>query len=150
MTYDSRIDTYEHIAVVRMYLMDVVEQLIHRSLVHDNSKLVEPELSVFNEYSPKLRNTVYGSDEYKTYLKEMGVALEHHYAHNSHHPEFHESGMEGMTLIDLVELFCDWVAATKRHADGDIYRSIEQNQERFRYPRMVKRILLNTAKAMKL
>jgi len=33
----------------------------------------------------------YGSDEYKECLKQMGVALRHHYLHNRHHPEFWES-----------------------------------------------------------
>ena len=34
-----------------------------------------------------------------------------------------------MNLVDIVEMFCDWLAATKRHDDGDIYKSIEHNSK---------------------
>ncbi len=36
-----------------------------------------------------------------------------------------------MNLVDLIEMFCDWLASTQRHADGDIYKSIEISRERF-------------------
>lgn len=63
---------------------------------------------------------------------------------NSHHPEFYENGICGMNLLDLVEMLCDWKAATLRHNDGDIRRSIEINQKRFGYSDELKQILLNT------
>jgi hypothetical protein len=144
VTYDSRPDTHEHIFHVRDRLTMAVGELIERAADHDRSKLEEPELSVFNEYTPKLRDSTYGSDEYKTFLEGMGEGLRHHYAANRHHPEHFEDGIRGMNLIDLVEMLCDWKAATLRHADGDIRRSIEQNQERFGYSDELKAILLNT------
>lgn len=36
-----------------------------------------------------------------------------------------------MDLFDIIELFVDWIGATKRHNDGDIFKSIKHNQERF-------------------
>jgi hypothetical protein len=42
-------------------------------------------------------------------------------------------------------MFCDWKAATLRHKDGDIIKSIEQNQKRFGYSDELKAIFLNTA-----
>jgi hypothetical protein len=87
-------------------------------------------------------------DEYKSYLTGMGEALKHHYAHNSHHPEHYEDGIAGMSLLDLVEMLCDWKAATERHADGDLRRSIEQNQERFGYSDELRSILENTAREL--
>jgi hypothetical protein len=42
-------------------------------------------------------------------------------------------------------MICDWLAAVKRHKDGDIFRSIEVNQERFGYSDEIKEILKNTA-----
>jgi hypothetical protein len=53
-------------------------------------------------------------------------------------------GLSGMTLVDLVEMLCDWKAATLRHADGDIRKSIEGNQKRFGYSDELKQIMLNT------
>lgn len=142
--YDSRPETYEHIGVVRSYLSAVVKDLLDRAQGHDASKLVDPERETFDEYTPKLKHSTFGSDEYKSFLVGMGEGLQHHYAHNRHHPEHHAEGIDGMSLLDLVEMICDWLAATQRHADGDIRRSIDINQERFGYDDQVKRILHNT------
>lgn len=49
-----------------------------------------------------------------------------------------------MNLVDLIEMLCDWVAATKRHEDGDILKSLEINQKRFGYSDEFKNILKNT------
>lgn len=164
--FDSRPDTYDHIGKVRANLNRVIRALIHRAEVHDQSKLEEPELSVFNEYTPKLAESTYGSDEYKSFLEGMKAGLDHHYAQNDHHPEhFYDpdpvvsysageptsrwnraplTGIQAMDLVQLVEMLCDWKAATERHEDGDIRRSIEVNQERFGYGDELKQILLNT------
>jgi hypothetical protein len=146
--YDSRPETYEHITVVRSLLHEVVKELLDRAHGHDASKLVDPELETFNEYTPKLKHSTFGSDEYKGFLKGMGAGLQHHYAENRHHPEHHLDGIDGMTLIDLVEMICDWIAATQRHADGDIGRSLEVNQERFGYGDQLKRIMANTVASL--
>ena len=74
----------------------------------------------------------------------MKPALEHHYKENRHHPEHFENGIKGMTLIDLVEMISDWKAASERHNNGDIIKSIEINQKRFGYSDDIKQILLNT------
>jgi hypothetical protein len=42
-------------------------------------------------------------------------------------------------------MLADWKAATLRHADGDLARSIEQNAERFGYDDKMKKLLYNTA-----
>jgi hypothetical protein len=168
-------DTKEHISQVREFMMVVSNRLIERALVHDKSKLESPEVEIFTEYTPKLKYSTYGSDEYKGFLKGMGEALEHHYAHNSHHPEHFkkyvcngcfkeyrempnhcdvcmysqfqvESDITQMNLLDIVEMFCDWKAATMRHVDGDIMKSIEFNKKRFKYSDDIEQIFKNTAK----
>lgn len=168
-------DTKEHISQVREFMMIVVNQLIQRALVHDTSKLESPEVEIFTEYTPKLKHSTYGSEEYKGFLKGMGVALEHHYAHNSHHPEHYkkyvcngcfkefnvmpnhcdvcmysqfqeEADITQMDLLDIVEMFCDWKAATMRHTDGDIVKSIELNKKRFRYSDDLEQIFRNTTR----
>ncbi len=104
----------------------------------------EPEVSVFDEYTHKLKNSTYGSEEYKQFLVEMKPALDHHYANNRHHPEHFEKGISDMDLIDIIEMICDWKAATERHDNGDIEKSIHLNQARFGYSDELKSILLNT------
>lgn len=142
--YDSRPETLAHIEVVRTFIAIVIDDFRQRAEVHDASKLVEPELSTFDVMTPKLKTSTYGSPEYKAFLVQMQPALAHHYAHNSHHPEHFKDGIRGMTLMDVLEMLCDWFAATKRHHDGDIRVSIEKNQARFGYSDELKQILLNT------
>lgn len=136
--------TREHIWNVHALLNLMVKDLMDRALVHDASKLENPEADTFEEYTHKLKGSTYGSDEYKQFLADMKPALDHHYANNRHHPEFHDQGIKGMSLLDLVEMLCDWKAATMRHEDGNIMRSIEINQERFGYSDELKQILVNT------
>jgi len=144
--YDSTNDTYEHIKKVNDYIWDIIDSLHLRRLFHDDSKLESPEKEIFDVYTPKLKECVYGSEEYQTHLTEMKVALEHHYKNNRHHIEHFKNGIQGMTLIDLIEMICDWKAATLRNKDGDILKSIEMNQKRFGYSDELKQILINTVK----
>lgn len=51
----------------------------------------------------------------------------------------------GMDLLDVIEMFVDWTAASERHANGDIRKSCEQNQKRYNYDNVLKQIFLNTA-----
>ena len=101
----------------------------------------------------------------------MKVALDHHYGRNRHHPEHFNtekltwrkyftsifklikrgrktSSLNQMDLIDITEMLMDWWAASKRHEDGDIFKSIEINQNRFGYSADVKHIFINTIKRM--
>ncbi len=142
--YSSIDETCAHIRQVGTYLMIIEHHLRVRKCEHDYSKKNPPELDIFDIYTPKLKGTTYGSDEYKQYLTEMKPALDHHYAHNRHHPEHHKDGINDMNMIDLMEMFCDWLAATKRHADGNIMKSIEINGERFGISEQLKAILRNT------
>jgi hypothetical protein len=138
--------TKQHIANVENKIELMTLLLKDRAMNHDNSKLEEPELSIFQEYTEKLKGSTYGSDEYKSFLKEMQVALDHHYKNNRHHPEHFENGVDGMNLMDLVEMLCDWKSASERHDNGDIFRSIELNTKRFNLSPQLVNILNNTAK----
>jgi hypothetical protein len=143
--YDSRPDTREHIAQVQELLEEAIGDLRYRLAMHDLSKLEEPELTTFNEYTPKLADSTYGSEEYQTFLVGMGEGLKHHYAANDHHPEHFENGMRDMDLLQVLEMLADWKAATLRHKNGSLRRSIEQNAERFDYGPEVRLLLFNTA-----
>lgn len=142
--YDSTEDTLKHKALVKSLMGNVVDILMVRAEKHDNSKLKSPEKELFDEFTPKLKDCTYGSDEYKEFLKGLSTALDHHYAVSPHHPEHYEHGVDDMDLIDLVELICDWTAASKRHADGNIYKSISLNKERFNITDQLAGILKNT------
>jgi len=142
--YDSTQDTKNHIRDVEHFLKDCFFDLINRMRNHDASKLEEPEKSMYDEFTPKLKAMTYGSNEYKASLKEMGVALKHHYENNSHHPEHFENGINGMNLMDLLEMLADWQAACLRHDDGDIRKSLEINKKRFGISDQLAEILQNS------
>lgn len=143
-------DTLRHIQLVGRLLSNVLQELALRASKHDHSKLQAPELQHFVEYTEQLKGLTYGSKEYKACLKKLKPALVHHYENNRHHPEFFTGGIEGMSLIDLIEMLVDWYAATKRHADGDIVKSIKINAKRFKISPQLQRILLNTIEDMDL
>lgn len=130
---ESESETLRHIRRVQELLAKAASCLIARARIHDMSKLQEPEASIFESCTARLRGITYGSDEYKACLAEMKPAIDHHYAHNRHHPEHWSGGIRQMTLLDLLEMLIDWKAATERHADGSIRRSLEINQKRFGY-----------------
>ena len=141
---DSTMETNKHRKRVEelMMLLNAVIEL--NSQMHDYSKTRSPEKEIFDVYTEKLKTCEYGSDEYKQYLKEMKPALEHHYHANRHHPEHYSKGISGMDLLDVLEMLCDWQAASERHDSGDIMKSIELNKERFKMSEQLCDILKNT------
>ena len=143
---ECQVETMKHIELVRKYLRFFTDKLTTRGVEHDRLKLESPEVEIFTEYTPKLAEATYGSEEYNNFLREMGVALQHHYANYRHHPEHCEKGINDMTLIDIVEMLCDWRAAAARQLDGNLLKSIEVNAERFGYGEQLKQIFINTAK----
>lgn len=138
--------TMRHIERVRNLLNAFITDLLQRGEQHDQSKLESPEVELFTEYTAKLATSTYGSPEYEGFRKAMGPALAHHYAKNRHHPEHHKHGVDDMTLIDILEMLADWKAASERHHDGNILKSIEVNADRFKLSPQLVRILENTAR----
>lgn len=146
--YDSAQDVLEHIDRVKFYL-DKIERCLHkRGIEHDKSKLSEPEKSIFDKLTPELKLLEYGSEEYKKSLEELKLALTHHYANNSHHPEYYVNGINGMNLLDILEMLCDWKASSERHITGNIEKSLKINKARFNISDQLYSILYNTAKEM--
>lgn len=137
-------ETQKHIDLVNSYMDKIASELIRRGKIHDASKLQNPELPYFAKYTEDLKKLTYGSKAYKDSLNKLQTALKHHYKVNPHHPEHFANGIADMSLIDLIELICDWKASSLRHTDGDIRKSIEMNQNRFEYDDLLKSILLNT------
>ena len=175
---EAKKSTQSHINQVGIFIDQIITELTSRLKNHDESKFSDEEWPIFVKYTAKLKDCTYGSEEYKKYLSEMKPALDHHYSVNRHHPEhfltFECNGcfkifktqvnicdscgyslfterpdISQMNLVDLIEMFCDWMAATKRHADGDISQSIKKNKERFGYDGIMERILHNTGLLLK-
>lgn len=121
-------------------------KLYWRGWKHDLSKYKWSEASYFAKTIFDLKHSTYGSEEYKKMLESIQPAIQTHYKKNSHHPEYYKNGFQDMTELDKLELIADWHAAVKRHATGNIYKSIEINQKRFGYSDEDKEWLISIAK----
>lgn len=148
MSYDSTQDTLEHIGKVQARIHECTNNLIVRAERHDKSKLQEPEKAGFDVMTLKLRDLVYGSDEYRAALAEGKPTIDHHYAVNTHHPEHYEQGIAGMSLLDIVEMLADWKGASERMKQGSIAASLIHNKERFGISDQLAAILENTVKEL--
>ena len=135
----------KHKIWVAWFLLQFAFCIIWRAVSHDFSKYGRVEAPLFSKVLPKLAKLTYDSSEYRAILREIEPALTHHYAENRHHPEhFGSTGIKGMNLVDVVEMFCDWRASVKRHEDGNLQKSIQQNSVRFDYSADIEIILQNS------
>ena len=143
--FDSTADTLQHILDVQSVLNEFTGRIQWRALHHDHSKLMAPEKATFDAFTPLLKETAYGSSEYKSILLRMAPAIAHHVANNSHHPEYFKNGVVDMTLIDLIEMLADWRASGRRNKNGNIKQSLSINRVRFNIPDGIFKVLENTA-----
>ncbi len=144
----GKLETIKHIHRVRHFLYLMIQELDARARLHDLSKLESPEAEVFGEFTPELAKVEYDSPEYKALLEKVRPAIEHHYAKNRHHPEHWPNGINDYTLLDLVEMLCDWRAATERNKNGNIRTSIDKNKTRYGMSDQLAQILHNTVREM--
>jgi hypothetical protein len=142
----EKLEVIKHIHEVRKFLYKFIEELDERAKLHDQSKLEDPEASIFGEHTGELAKVKYGTPEYEALLEKVKPAIEHHYANNRHHPEHWPEGVNDMTLVDLVEMLCDWKAATVRNKNGNIRKSVEHNAKRFGMSEQITKIFENTVR----
>jgi hypothetical protein len=121
--------------------------MIWRGLCHDNSKLRPDEFKGYASVIGNLANSTYGSEQYNVNKKKIQATISLHYSRNSHHPEHYEN-FQDMTFEDLSEMLFDWIAAARRHKDGNVIRSILANQQRFGIPEKLTKIFLNTVRTI--
>jgi hypothetical protein len=136
----------KHIARVNELIEFFIQELKFRAVNHDSDKLVSPNREYYHIVSRDLKGLTYGSSEYFECLKELKPALDNHFKIHRHHPEHFENLIDGMNLVDLVEMFLDWKAASERHADGCIDDSIKFNKTRFKISDQLENIFKNTVK----
>ena len=154
--YDSAPETLAHVRRVGDFLALAAAEIVKRAAKHDHSKVCDPEKATFDEMTPRLASLTYGSQEYLDSVKTLGPALAHHFEANDHHPEHHPDGVSGMSLLSLLEMLCDWRAASERVRqrldDPEKVKTFESglayNQERFGYSDEIAGILLNTAREL--
>jgi hypothetical protein len=136
-----------HIQLVQQHMTIAIATLMARTISHDYSKYSKEEIGLVLG-KPSFDKFEYMSKEERAALESVKDSLVYHYARNSHHPEFYKNGIDGMTLLDLLEMACDWKAASEMSANGSFEQSVEYNKERFGLSDQLVNILLNTRREM--
>ncbi len=123
-------DLVDHKRRVASYLESVANELFRRAAEHDNSKFSPEEYDIYDEVFPELQKYAYGTPELKAAYERLGPALKHHFQVNDHHPDHFAAGVDGMNLIQLIEMVCDWLAASER-SKTHITTGLSINKERY-------------------
>ena len=143
----EQIDTEEyikgHISRVRKHINTFVQLLLKRAINHDKSKLEEPEISWWKEMDKEPRYP-YGSEEYKQKIKRWDKVFKHHYKYNRHHPEHYDYGVSEMTLVDIVEMMCDWLGYKDTITISEALKVCDEQMKRYNISDDVRQIIFNT------
>lgn len=145
---DFILEELKHKEKVSEAILLVSNEINKRTIKHDTSKITDDlERDYYSTFKDLLERTPYGSEEYKALLIQMQPALDSHYRNNPHHPEhFKEQGVTGMTLVDLVEMACDWAIEMMYDDEYKIKENLLQNQTRYGLSDDITKILENTIK----
>lgn len=117
-----------HIMTVQALMRQVAHYLLERADRHDLSKLAPDELGGLIEIDRIADEKGLNSPEYMAALS--GGAIQLHRSRHSHHPEYHPDGVNDMSLVDLIEMVCDWKAANLLRGHPEWHKSIEMMAER--------------------
>lgn len=137
---------FDHLNRVQNHMATALANLAKRLANHDLSKLGQSEIDLVTG-KPKLNSIEYMSDEYKEALENISTAVSAHYKANSHHPEHFEHWSE-MTLFDLLEMVCDWKAASETNPNGGFSNSVAFGKDRHGFSDEMAQILKNTGHEM--
>ncbi len=121
----------------------LIRDLIFRANHHDDSKLKEPEYHLWKAMDSEPRFP-YGSEEYDDKMRRYKKAFTLHYAANRHHPEHFMNGISDMTLVDLIEMICDWLSYYDNIRVTEAIDMIDLQSKRFDIPEEVQFMIANT------
>ena len=146
-------DTRKHQQLVAGLMIAVAKKLLDRAMKHDASKLEEPERSAYIEpvYALNTEEVPYGSDRHKELTAQMGEGWDHHKANNDHHIGFFEpysvqtlnDPIRAMDMFALIEMLCDWIAASKRRKNSPTL-ALEHMKEEHHIDEQLEALIRNT------
>lgn len=141
---------YHHKFIVLKFMNNIIQELMLRAEQHDQSKFNEDEFKIILATAAEIQKHPYGTPEHEAVRQKYAKECAIHFSKNRHHPEHFKDGVEGMDLVDFLEMLCDWKAASLRNPDGNIEKSIRIGSEKYSIPPMLAKILLNTARNYKM
>ena len=120
-----------HRTIVSATLRAIAYELMRRADLHDQSKLSLDEFEGFAKINRVGREHEYGSDEYFAALNAVDPnPIPLHYSRNDHHPEFHAK-ITYMEFPELVEMVCDWYAASVTYGKTSFQGSLTVGFDRW-------------------
>lgn len=137
------INTIAHKWWVAYGMIGISIKLIYRAIIHDYSKFLPSEAPGYADAFPN-KLMVYGSPEYKAECERIKPTIDSHYKRNAHHPQHYPNGIDGMSLLDVIEMFCDWKAAIRKNKNGSMDKSLELNKDRFKISDQLDSIFRNS------
>jgi hypothetical protein len=132
--------------------MQFVSDLQERAMVHDDSKFGADEFPIYASMMDEFAANPFGTTGYFRAKDAIKDATARHFKANRHHPEHFENGVDGMTLVDILEMLADWKAATLNHPEkpGCMIRSLDYGVKKYHISPQLATILLNTIRHYKL
>lgn len=104
-------------------------QLLKRGCEHDNSKFDTDE---FRRLSQILKSRRCFREASMSLTVDETKAIEYHWQHNRHHPEYFDS-YEEMTELDILEMICDWFARSIQYETEFLPFVKERQANRFNF-----------------
>lgn len=143
-------DTRQHILNVQRQMYKVIEKLIARTYNHDSSKYDREEAHTYAKVVPMFKGKKYGTPEHKAVGDMLGEAWEHHEKNNDHHTGYHLNGINDMNLISIIEMLCDWKAASMRNPNQNFKESCLMNCKKYGADDQLTKIIMNTALSLEM
>lgn len=109
---------------------DLALLLLRRANIHDNSKLVGPELELLSNLYGNQESFVNPNVQLSDSQREI---IEKHWENNRHHPE-HYGNVEKMSELDIIEMCCDWYARSLQYGTEFLSFIKTRQETRFHFP----------------
>ena len=146
--FDFLCDTILHVTEVQENLEEVASELMQRGFAHDRTKFQALEFDAFVSTRDKFKKANYGSKEYQECIDIVKPAVDHHYKNNRHHTGYHKNGIDDMSLLDIIEMLCDWKAAERRSPNKSLEDTLDFAYKKYNIGSQLGKIITNTLKDM--
>ena len=138
--------TIKHKLWVLFFITRFCLKLIWRGITHDLSKFSIAELKGYSSNFHEFKHSVYGTKQYTQHITNIQKTINHHYKHNPHHPNHYKGQIELMSLLDIVEMYMVWKAASKKYLNGNLRKSLQINTKRFKLDKQLSGIFKRSQK----
>ena len=119
----------QHRETVETLLTILAQDFAIRGRVHDRSKLKSDEFDGYIHINRAARKHAFDSPELREVKRNHIAAIDHHYARNSHHPEYHKD-IRDMGFMDIIEMVIDWKAASITYGNQTLREGLSTMRER--------------------